>query len=175
MSKSGKPRGRETFLDMFRSMLVLGAAVALVLLVTWRPADSKPTVSPVDAHKVALGAQSQLSFTPLELDLGQDWQATSAWVEPVATDISKSHWHVSYIKDNSKYVAVDQSDTSAPNSFVNQFVQNKIEEKTIGNKTWVIYTAENSELIAVAKSENLTTLITANSYQLLERVLNRLS
>lgn len=175
MSKSGKPRGRETFLDMVRSMLALGAAVALVLLVTWRPADSKPSVTPVDAHAVAVGAQSQMSFTPLELDLGSKWRATSAWVEPVPTDISKSHWHVSYVLGNTKYLAVDQSDTSAPKVFASQFVKNKVEEKVIDETLWVIYSAENSDLVAVKIEKDLVTLITANNYQLLIKTLTQIS
>lgn len=156
-------------------MLVLGAAVALVLLVTWRPADSKPSVTPVDAHAVAVGAQDRLGFVPLELPLSDKWQATSAWVEQVSTDVSKSHWHVSYVLGNSKYVAVDQSDTSAPDVFVDQFVTNEVEEKIIGESSWTIYSAENSDLIAVKTQDDLVTLITANSYQLLIKVLSRIS
>jgi len=175
MSKSGKPRGRETFLDMARSMLALGAAVGLILLVTWRPADSKPSFAPVDAHAVAIGAQNQLAFTPLELALGADWRATTAWVETVPTDISKYHWHVSYVKGENKYVAVDQSDTLAPDSFVNSFVISEVGSEIVSDVNWMIYSGENEDVIAVRIEKGLTTLITANSYPLLVKVLQKVS
>jgi len=175
MSKSGKPRGRETFLDMVRSMLALGAAVGLILLVTWRPADSKPSIAPVDAHAVAVGAQSQLSFTPLELDLGPSWKATSAWVESVPTDISKSHWHVSYVKGESKYVAIDQSDTSAPSAFVSDLTTAEVGTEEINGTVWQTFAGENQDVIAVKIESGLVTLVTANSYPLLLKVISTLS
>jgi hypothetical protein len=173
MSKSGKPRGRETFLDMARSMLALGVAVGLVLLVTWRPADTKPTFAPVDAHSVAVGAQSRLAFTPLELDLGKGWKATTAWVERVPTDVSKNHWHVSYVKGETNYVAVDQSDTSSPDSFVKSFVVSKVGTEKIGDVTWKIYSGENEDVIAVQVAEDEVVVITANSYPLLMEALSK--
>lgn len=171
MSERKKPRGRETFLDMFRSMLVLGAAVSLVLIVTWRPADTKPTYTYVDAHSVAVNAAEDLSFTPLELILGENWKSTTAWVEQVPSDISKNHWHVSYVKGTSKYVAVDQSDTSVAQQFVSSFVENEFDQEVVNGKSWKIFTAGNSDLVAVLYEKDLVTLITANSYPLLLKVL----
>lgn len=175
MSKSGKPRGRETFLDMVRSMAALGAAVGLILLVTWRPADTKPTFAPVDAHAVALGAANQLTFTPLELDLGPGWKATTAWVEPVATDISKYQWHVSYVKGDDRYVAVDQSDTSAPDAFVAQLTNSEVGSETANGKSWEIYAGENEDVIAANIEDGVVTLITANTYQLLLKAISKVS
>jgi hypothetical protein len=152
-------------------MLVLGAAVSLVLIVTWRPADTKPTYTYVDAHSVAVNAADELSFTPLELSLGSGWQSTTAWVEQVPSDISKNHWHVSYVKGTSKYVAVDQSDTSIQEQFVSSFVENEFDQEVVNGKSWKTYTTENSDLVAVFYEENLVTLITANSYPLLLKVL----
>ncbi len=175
MSKSGKPRGRETFLDMARSMLALGAAVGLVLLVTWRPADSKPTYTPVDAHEIAVNAGSQISFKPLELELGRDWYSTTAWIEAVPTDVTKSHWHVSYVKGETKYVAVDQSDTSVVKTFISQFIKNKVGTEEISGREWKIYSGENTDVVAVSGEAGLVTVITANSYPLLMKVLANLN
>lgn len=155
-------------------MLALGAAVALVLLVTWRPADSKPNYTPVDAHAVAISA-SDLSFTPLELDLGKGWNATTAWVESVPSDITKSHWHVSYVKGTSKYVAIDQSDTSVVTSFVDGFITSEIGSENVGGVIWQTYAGESEDVVAVRVQENLVTLITANSYPLLLEALSKLS
>ncbi len=175
MSKSPKPRGRETFLDMARSMLALGVAVGLVLLVTWRPADSKPSVAPVNAHEVAIGAAAELSFTPLELSLGAQWKATTAWVEQVPTDITKHHWHVSYVKGESKYVAIDQSDTSAVENFVNGFVESKVGTEKIGEAVWMIYSGAGDEVIATSMKDGNIILVTANTYPLLLKVLSKIS
>lgn len=175
VSKSGKPRGRETFLDMARSMLALGVAVGLILLVTWRPADSKPTVSPVDAHAVVVGAIGQLTFTPLELDLASSWKTTTAWVEQVPTDISKHHWHVSYVKNSVEYVAIDQSDTSAPEVFVDAFVNSRVGTETVNEISWKTYAGENSDLVATRLEDGLVTIVTANSYPLLLKILSKIN
>ena len=156
-------------------MLVLGAAVSLVLIVTWRPADSKPSFTFVDAHSVAKSAASELSFTPLELSLGEGWNSTTAWVEQVPSDISKKHWHASYVKGSSKYVAIDQSDTSVQDQFVSDFVVNEFEQEVINGITWKTYTTENSDLVAVKYEKNLVTVITANSYPLLLKVLRTIN
>lgn len=172
MSERKKPRGRETFLDMFRSMLALGAAVSLILIVTWRPADTKPTFTYVDAHSVAQSAAAELSFKPLELSLGEGWNSTTAWVEQVPKDISKKHWHASYVKGTKKYVAVDQSDTSVQKQFVAPFIVNEFDQEVVNGKTWKTYTGENSDLVAILFEDNLVTVITANSYQLLLKTLS---
>ena len=156
-------------------MAALGAAVGLILLVTWRPADSKPSFTPVDAHAVAVGAANQLTFTPLELDLGDGWRATTAWVEPVPTDISKYHWRVSYVKGEDRYVAVDQSDTAAPNTFVAQLTNADVGTETINGKVWKIYAGENQDVVAVSIEKEVVTLITANTYQLLLKAISNVS
>ncbi|MEY3408202.1 MAG: hypothetical protein RL038_1263 [Actinomycetota bacterium] len=105
-----RKRGFETALDMVRSMGLVGLAVLAVFLVTWRPAPETP-FQPVDPVSVALGAQEMVSFELLVPDLDSAWQSNSAWLEPVPNDITKSHWHIGWVKGSDQYFAIEQSNT----------------------------------------------------------------
>ena len=110
-------RGRETALDMVRSMAVLGLAVGLVLLVTWRPAPSTEII-PVDLAAISQNAQANAGFKIVVPQLNSDWKPNSARLEPVEQDISRFAWHIGYVTPLGQYVAVEQSNTNLPDKFL---------------------------------------------------------
>ena len=80
---TGRPnaRMRQTVGDMVRSMLVVLAFVAVLLLVTWRPQPD--AVKPVDTTSAVTLATMQADF-PVEVAVGlsDGWRPTSARWEP---------------------------------------------------------------------------------------------
>ena len=114
-------RGRETALDMVRSMAVLGLAVGLVLLVTWRPAPASD-INPVDLAAISQGAEANAGFKIVVPTLNKDWKPTSARLEPVEQDMSKFAWHIGYVTPLGQYVAIEQSNTNLPDKFVKTWI-----------------------------------------------------
>ena len=142
-------RGRETALDMVRSMSVLGLAVGLVLLVTWRPTTSAE-LAPVDLASVSQGAEAAVGFDVVVPKLNADWKATSARFEPVEQDISKFQWHIGYVTPLGQYVAIEQSDTNLPERFLKTWTADaaSAEIVMIEGNVWTHHMGDAGQTIA---------------------------
>lgn len=130
-------------------MAVLGLAVGLVLLVTWRPAPSSEII-PVDLAGIAIGAQDNAEFTVVVPTLNLDWKPTSARLEPVEQDISKFAWHIGYVTPLGQYVAIEQSDTNLPEKFVKTWTADaaSTEIVMIEGNVWTHHLSDTGETIA---------------------------
>lgn len=151
---AGKKRGYETVRDMLISMAVLGGGVALLLLVTWRPDQPNYTpVSPVEVSKVEQQNANFELFLPKAPD---NWNATTAWLEPLANEFD--HWHMSYVIDGSRYVGIEQTD-GKKDLLLNSRIGVKTDEVKVGGYTYEVFAGQNDiELVAVT-SLGKTTLI----------------
>ena len=99
---------RQTVGDMVRSMLVVLAFVAVLMLVTWRPQpEAVKVVDPSDAIAVAT---AQATF-PLEAPTGlaEGWRPTSARWEPTEKSGSDPVLHIGYVTPQDAYAQVSQS------------------------------------------------------------------
>ncbi len=157
-----KPRrGRETALDMVRSMAVLGVAVGFVLLVTWRPTDSIQEIRAVDVAAVVAGESSGAEFELLNPDLGEGWTATSARLEPAPNDVSKKMWHIGYVSPTKTYVGIEQSDTVIADSFIRSFVNDAsvADTVTMDSLTWDVYVGNGFTALVTSGIEQTTTVV----------------
>ena len=134
---------------MVRSMAVLGLAVGLVLLVTWRPTPSAQ-FTPVDLPGVAKGARANAEFDIVVPELNADWKPTSARLEPVEQDISKFQWHIGYVTPLGQYVAIEQSDTNLPEKFLKTWIADaaSTEIVMIEGNVWTHHLSDTGETIA---------------------------
>jgi hypothetical protein len=82
---------------------------------------------------------------------------------------------VSYVKGESRYIAIDQSDTSAPDSFIAELTTAEVGVEEINGTVWKTFSGDNEDVIAVKIESDVVTLITANSYTLLLKVISNLS
>ncbi len=107
---TGRPnaRMRQTVGDMVRSMAVVLALVALIMLVSWRPQPEAVRV--VDVAPVAMLAGSQATF-PVQAPAGlpSGWRPTSARWEPTEMSGSDPVLHIGYVTPSDQYAQVSQS------------------------------------------------------------------
>lgn len=151
---ASKKRGYETVRDMVISMAVLGAGVALLLLVTWRP--DQPSYTPVSPEEVSKIAQVDAKFELLLPKVPQNWSATTAWLEPLGN--SHDHWHMSFVIDQTRYVGFEQTDGDR-DLLLNTKIGEKKDDITVGAFTYEVFGGRNDiELVAVT-SIGRTTLI----------------
>jgi hypothetical protein len=100
---------RKTAGDIIRSMALVGAVVAALLLVTWRPAPDP--VHEIDPFPVANLAARESGFRVLmpRTVIDDGWRSTSARLEPTEQSAGKSVWFNGWVSPEGKYFAVVQS------------------------------------------------------------------
>ena len=151
---ASKKRGYETVRDMVVSMAVLGAGVALLLLVTWRP--DQPNYTPVSPLEVSEIAQQDANFKLFIPDTPENWAATTAWIEPLSN--SFDHWHMSYVIDETRYVGFEQTDGNE-DLLLNPRIGQKLETVNVGLFTYDLYEGLNDIEIVAKTMLGETTLI----------------
>lgn len=107
---TGRPnaRMRQTIGDMVRSMLVVLAVVAVVLLVTWRPQPDPVRV--VDTTPAVTAASAEAAFPVLvPSGLASGWRPTSARWEPTAKSGEEPVLHIGYVTPSDQYAQVSLS------------------------------------------------------------------
>ena len=168
---ASKKRGYETVRDMVVSMAVLGAGVALLLLVTWRP--DQPNYTPVLPLEVSEIAQQDANFKLFIPDTPENWAATTAWIEPLSN--SFDHWHMSYVIDETRYVGFEQTDGNEE-LLLNPRIGQKLETVNVGLFTYDLYEGLNDiEIVARTKFANTTLIISltdATDFQAVAEVIS---
>ncbi len=106
-------RMRQTVGDMVRSMAVVLAVVAVVVLVNWRPQEQ--AVKVVDVTSAVTLASVRADFPVRQpAGLAADWRATSARWEPTEKSAPDEVLHLGYVTPAGEYAQVTQSSHSTP-------------------------------------------------------------
>lgn len=116
---TGRPnaRLRQTVGDMVRSLAVVLAVVAALLLITYRPQPDPVKV--VAVEPVLAMARAEAPY-PVLVPVGLDgYRPTSVRWEPTAASDPEPTWHVGYVTPQTQYVQVSQSATKDP-SFIDE-------------------------------------------------------
>ena len=135
-----QPTGRknarlaQTVGDMARSMAVVIAAVAVILVITHR-AEPDP-VRVVNINAPLMLANMQAKF-PVEVPQGfKDYRLTSARYAGTPTPV----WHLGYVTPDTQYVEVEQSATTKLKFLESQLAKTKPAGTVeINGATWQVY------------------------------------
>jgi hypothetical protein len=109
---TGRPnaRLRQTVRDMLLSLAVVFAAIAAILLITWRPAPDPVRV--IDPTPTLALARAQAEYPVLyPADLDAAWRPTSARWEITPASEPDPAWHVGFVTPEDAYAQVGQSAT----------------------------------------------------------------
>jgi Protein of unknown function (DUF4245) len=103
-------RGFETVGDMVRSLGVVLAAVAVILLITLRPHPA--AIKIVDPTQARQAAQAVAKFSAEQPSgLGVKWRLTSARFQPaIVSPTGSDVWHLGWVTPQNRYAALEQSD-----------------------------------------------------------------
>ncbi len=138
--------GRGTWADMVRSMIVVLAFVALIVLLVPRPGQlPRPAV---DVPTAAAGVESQLGFRPiLPAGLPAGWTPTAAGTR--ATEGLQA-FHIGYLTDKGLYAGVAQA-TSITKGWLqaNDGRASVVGDVTIDGVTWEQRYSEERELTSL--------------------------
>lgn len=118
---TGRPnaRLRQTVADMVRSLALVLGAVAVILLITWRPGPDPVKV--VDPTPVLVQARVEAGYPVLyPADLTVDWRPTSARWSVTEESEPQPAWHVGFVTPADDYAQLGQSATDDPDYVAQQ-------------------------------------------------------
>lgn len=106
-------RLRQTVRDMVLSLVVVLAAIAVIMLITWRPTpDPVRVIDPVPALSLARAQADYPVLYPADLDSA--WRPTSARWEITPASQPDPAWHVGFVTPEDAYAQLGQSATDDP-------------------------------------------------------------
>ena len=148
--------------NMLRSLLVIGALVALLIAIV--PRVNTVSQPPVDvaAASVEIAKESGLPIERPE-DLPDGWKASS--VRYVRSTDGVMTWHAGYTAPSGNYVALEQA-ANATEGWIAAQVNRARDtgERQVAGKTWTAYVRgvkiQNSLVNRPASADQLTTIIT---------------
>lgn len=168
-------RMRQTVGDMLRSMAVVLALVALIVLVSWRP--SPEAVKVVDVAPVVALAGMQATFAVrAPAGLAQDWRPTSARWEPTPRSGSDPVLHIGYVTPTDQYAQVSQS-TSASAPYVAEQTDDGLPagQSVIAGTTWHRLEGTDRRSLVLAGDGMLTVVSGGADWEELETLAGSLS
>jgi hypothetical protein len=128
-----------TVLDIVWSLLAIGAAVAVVVLLV--PRSDRLVVQPVDLESAVQAAQSAGDVPVVNPVLGEDWQLTSARRERPDGQLPAT-WHLGWLSPEEEYVGLEATRESTPD-WVREVTSDGEETDTldVAGETWTVYSS----------------------------------
>lgn len=170
---TGRPNARlsQTVRDMVLSLVVVFAAIAVIMAITWRPAPDPVRV--IDPAPALALARSQAPYPVLyPADLDASWRPTSArWAVTEQTSPDPA-WHVGFVTPEDAYAQLGQSASQDP-----RYVEEQVgrAEPTGEAGGWLRYeSADQRALVRVV--EGVTIVISGTApWSTLQLLADRLS
>jgi hypothetical protein len=161
-----RKHGFETATDMIRSLAVVGAFVAVLVLVTLRSHPNPITViNYSDQLSVARAKATYSVLAPVGLPAG--WRATSARSETVGRAV---HWHLGFVTPADQYAALEQTDGDSGPFIADQTAKGApVGEVTVQGRPWQEFRSDSVKApTALVRVDGQVTTVVAGTAKLAE-------
>ena len=155
---------RKTVGDIIRSMGIVAAIIAVVLLITWRPAPDP--VRAVNAAPVAQQVAAAVDFDLLYPDLSDEWRATTARFEPTEKSGDDPVWFNGWVSPDEEFAAVVQS-KAENDDFIEEQTAGGVQVDDVPSgldpavKGWQVYlSGDGTQRSFVQQQDGVTTIVT---------------
>jgi hypothetical protein len=170
---TGRPnaRLRQTVRDMLISLVVVFAAIAAILIITWRPTpDPVREIDPTPTLELARSQAAYPVVYPASLDPA--WRPTSARWEATAESMPLPAWQVGFVTPEGDYAQLGQSATDNPAYIAGQVGQARPAGEWSG---WQTY--EGVEQRALVRVEDGVTIVVSGTapWETLQKLAGQLS
>jgi len=151
-------RMRQTVGDMVRSLAVVLAFVAVILLITLRPHPDP--IKRVEVAPVLTVARAQAGFPVLIAGAGtSDYVPTSVRWEPTEATKPDPVWHIGYVTPDEQYVEISESATASERFIPEQTGKGApLDPVVINGTTWQRFESESRKSL-VRVEPKLTTVV----------------
>ncbi|MFD3697295.1 DUF4245 domain-containing protein [Streptomyces sp. NPDC058646] len=153
-------RGKQTVLDMIRSLAVIGLVVAGIYIFIPHDEKADPT-RPVD-YRVESSTARRAAPYPVAVPVGlaPEWRATSVSYDRKDAD----GWHLGFLDPEKEYAAVEQS--SDPSAKTIAKLTRKAEAtgqtQQVGDRTWERWEGEKYDAL-VRREQGYVTVVTGTA------------
>lgn len=153
-------KGKQTVVDMVRSLAVIGVLVGGIYLVI--PHDDKADPTKVVDYRVETLTARRAAPYPVAAPVGlpAEWRATSvAYVRKEA-----SAWHLGFLDPQRQYVAVEQS-TDATDHYIGKVTQKATatgQTQQVGDQLWERWDGEKYDAL-VRREQGYVTVVTGTA------------
>lgn len=153
-------KGKQTVLDMVRSLVVLGVVVGGIYLVI--PHDEKADPTRVIDYRVEVLTARRAAPYPVAAPVGlpQEWRATSVTYERKAG----SAWHLGFLDPRQQYVSVEQS-TDATDAYIGKVTHSAAatgQTQRVGDQVWERWDGEKYDAL-VRHEQGYVTVVTGTA------------
>jgi hypothetical protein len=171
-AESGR-RLRLTTWDMVRSLAVVLALVAAVLIVTWRPQPEPIKI--VDPAGMFAVASQQAPFEVLVADL-PGLRTTSVRWEPTEATGDEPAWHIGSLTPDAEYLQVAQA-LGGGADFIAEQTQDGVDagQSIIDGRTWSRLESPNSRSLVLSGSDAVTIVSGTGDWAQLEQAVRSLT
>jgi len=159
---ASRRRGLESVADMARSMGVVLAVVALVVLITIRTKGE--AIRTVDV--VGMYSQAKIGGTPFPLvrpvGLSAQWRPTSVYFNPPeATGVrGVSLWHIGYVTPLDQYAGMEQSNGSAPDALSAAMTSPEpVGSTEVAGGSWQQFSGDSGKRRALVRTAGAVTVV----------------
>ncbi len=164
-------RSKRGLRDLILSMAVVGAFVAFLVAVVWRPAPDP--VRTVDPAPMVQAARAQADYVLVPAGLPAQWRTTSARFEQNA---DSSTWFLGYVTPEDEYVALAQTDADPAEFIEEQTLQGTPDgERSIDGQQWLQYVSDDQRSLVLTTSDSTTVVTGTVSYDQLQEFIGKLS
>jgi hypothetical protein len=157
-----KPRARATTADLVRSLVLVLAVVAVILLLNARD-ESATVVRDLDFAGPLDQARQAASYDVLgPVALGPQWRATSVRLPREDGGLT---WHIGFVTPRGDYAGLDQTDGPPPREFVDRFAEGSraTGDARIGGRTWQRREGGEPEPRALVLRSQASTVVVAGN------------
>jgi len=163
---TGRPnaRLRQTAGDMVRSLLVVLAVVAAIMLLSWRPQpEAVKVVDPMPALTVA-GIEAGFTVRA-PAALPEIWRATSARWEPTQYSAPDPVLHLGFVTPSGEYAQVSESTSSTDRYLAEQTADGTAAgEQAVSGVTWARWEGADRRSLVLASPDVLTVVSGTGSW-----------
>ncbi len=154
--------------DMVRTMAVIGAVVAVLLAITWRPAPEP--VREIDPMPVATAVADVVDY-PVLVPQSDRWRATAARYEPTAESGAEPVWFTGGVWDGEEtYAGVSQS-RAASQQYLQEQTLGGVDAGTsrVGGRTWTRYSSPDQVSLVAQVGAATTVVSSSGSWDVVEQ------
>lgn len=159
------PRKRQTTLDMVRSLAVVAAVVAAIVLLVPRP--DGPIDRAVPVEQVAASSAADADFVLTVPDLPEGWEPNSVRLDAAGPDANLT-WHVGYVTPSGGYAGLERARDVTSGWVSEQTNDGRRDDEAasvdIAGETWqLLRSTEPERTSLVIEREGVTTVVTGSA------------
>lgn len=164
---SDRGRGRQTALDMVRSLAVVGAAVAVYVLLVPQPEGA--VEQSVDVQQVAAQSSAEADFELVVPELPEGWWSNAALLRADGPEATPT-WHIGYVTPSEGYAGLEVALDATAGWVAEQTSEGRADGEAggtidVAGQEWALLrSTDPARASLVLERDGVTTVVTGSAH-----------